>query len=150
MARATDAGAPNGESGQRLNRTTHKKNMNIDKPDLLNFATQPVDREGRLHQSFTITLGVDLATGRVLPIDQAYAAAMQSLAPGDCLDMGLPKTRAEWLLAGNACAPRGQTASGLLSSVANPAQGALRLGFLAAIVFPLLLMICMLILRKKQ
>ena len=44
----------------------------------------------------------------------------------------------------------GQTASGLLSSVANPAQGALRLGFLAAIVFPLLLMICMLVLRKKQ
>ena len=91
--------------------------MNIDKPDLLNFSAQPMDREGRLHQSFTIALGVDLATGRALPIDQAYAAAMQALAPGDCLDMGLPKKRAEWLLAGNACAPRGQTASGLTVDV---------------------------------
>ncbi|MDO5484196.1 MAG: DUF2169 domain-containing protein [Desulfovibrionaceae bacterium] len=79
--------------------------MNIHKPDTLSFMAQPLDWRGTLHQSFTVGLGFDLLRGGLLPADAALAAAMKALSPGDCLDMGVPKKQAEWLLVGSACAP---------------------------------------------
>ena len=88
--------------------------MTIDKPDTLNLSFQPFDWRGNLHQSFTAGFGFDLLTGKLLAADAAFAAAMQALAPGDCMDTGLPKKQAEWLLAANACAPAGTTVPGLV------------------------------------
>ncbi len=80
--------------------------MNTDDiPELLSFTFQPVDWLGKLHQSFTLGLGFDLLTGRALPQDAAWGAAMKALEGGCCIDSGLPKKEAEWLLAGKACAP---------------------------------------------
>ncbi len=49
-------------------------------PEILSFAAQPVDWQGRLHQSFTLGLGFDLLTGRPLTPDAAWGAAMQALS----------------------------------------------------------------------
>lgn len=87
--------------------------MNIEKPDTLNLSAQPLDWQGRLHQSFTVSLGFDLQSGALLPANTVWAAAIQALPPGACMDMGVPKKTAEWLLAGQACAPEGTTASAL-------------------------------------
>ena len=87
--------------------------MNIEKPDTLNLSAQPLDWQGQLHQSFTVSLGFDLQSGALLPANTVWAAAIQALQPGTCLDMGVPKKTAEWLLAGQACAPEGTTASAL-------------------------------------
>ncbi|MCR5220361.1 MAG: pentapeptide repeat-containing protein [bacterium] len=83
-------------------------------PEQLSFAAQPVDWQGRLHQSFTLGLGFDLLTGRTLTPDAAWGAAMQALEGGGLLDTGLPKKEAEWLLAGKACAPEGAPATSLV------------------------------------
>lgn len=88
--------------------------MTIDKPDTLNLSSQPFEWRGNLHQCFTAGFGFDLLTGKLLAADAAFAAAMQALAPGDCMDTGLPKKQAEWLLAANACAPAGTTVPGLV------------------------------------
>ncbi|MDR1888610.1 MAG: hypothetical protein LBQ81_04430, partial [Zoogloeaceae bacterium] len=64
--------------------------MRIEPDDLLYSAAQPFVLQGAMQQSLTVGLGVDLATGRVLPAARALGAAMAALAPGDCLDMGLP------------------------------------------------------------
>ncbi len=80
--------------------------MNTDAiPEILSFTAQPLDLQGRLHQSLTLGLGFDLLTGRTLPQDAAWGAAMKALEGGGCIDTGLPKKEAEWLLAGKACAP---------------------------------------------
>ena len=90
--------------------------------------------------------GVFSLSSRLLPAGGTAMFALLALAGdiGCCSGPSLVGAVSDGVLSA------GQTASGLLSSFANPAQGALRLGFLAAIVFPLVLMICMLALRKKQ
>lgn len=85
--------------------------MQILKPDILSCTSQPLDWRGTLHQSFTIGLGFSLLSKEedtLLPEDAAWAAAMQGLAPGMCMDSGVPKAKPEWLLAGAVRAPEGQ------------------------------------------
>ncbi|MDR3352510.1 MAG: pentapeptide repeat-containing protein, partial [Zoogloeaceae bacterium] len=91
--------------------------MQIEPNDFLYSASQPFVLQGAMRQSLTIGMGVDLATGRVLPAAQVLGAAMAAMASGDCLDMGLPKREAEWLLAGQAQTPGGQPATSLLVDV---------------------------------
>ncbi|MEG2140779.1 MAG: DUF2169 domain-containing protein, partial [Bilophila sp.] len=79
--------------------------MQIQKPEQLSLTLQPLDWHGKLHQSFTVGLGFDLVTGALLPADVAWTNAMQGLAPGDCIDTGLPKKQPEWLLAGAVYTP---------------------------------------------
>ncbi len=88
--------------------------MDILKPETLELTSQPLDWGGTLYQSLTISFGFDLLTGAPLPIEKALIAALKSLGSGDCLDMGLPKKQAEWLLVGNACTPRGEPMRGLV------------------------------------
>ncbi|MDR3300242.1 MAG: hypothetical protein LBU43_09665 [Candidatus Accumulibacter sp.] len=90
---------------RRRNRTSlsfDRKCSQSQPTDLLYAVAQPFALKGALHQSLTVGLGFDLLSGQVQPAAQVIGAAMQSLAPGDCLDMGLPKPTAEWLLAGSA------------------------------------------------
>jgi hypothetical protein len=89
--------------------------MNIESPDLLYCVAQPFALKGDLHQSLTIGLGFDLLTRRVIPAAQALGAAMRALLPGECLDMGLPKREAEWLMAGLAFAPQGRAVSSVVA-----------------------------------
>ncbi|MBQ7608730.1 MAG: pentapeptide repeat-containing protein [Desulfovibrionaceae bacterium] len=95
--------------------------MNYDGiPEIMSFAAQPVDWQGELRQSFTLGLGFDLLSGQLLSPSVVYASAMQALQDIDgheaglCLDHGVPKKEAEWLLAGMACAPIGETVTGLV------------------------------------
>ncbi|GHU17234.1 hypothetical protein FACS189475_00730 [Betaproteobacteria bacterium] len=92
--------------------------MKILPHDLLYSAAQPFVFQGAMQQSLTLGLGVDLATGRVLPAPQVFGAATAALAPGDCLDMGLPKRQAEWLLAGQAQTPGALPRESLLVEIA--------------------------------
>ncbi|MDR3300682.1 MAG: pentapeptide repeat-containing protein [Candidatus Accumulibacter sp.] len=91
--------------------------MNLQPSDLLYAVAQPFALKGALYQSLTVGLGFDLLSGQVQPAAQVIGAAMQSLAPGDCLDMGLPKPTAEWLLAGSALTPEGKPMPSLLATV---------------------------------
>jgi uncharacterized protein YjbI with pentapeptide repeats len=91
--------------------------MNIESSDLLYCVAQPFALKGDLHQSLTIGLGFDLLTRRVIPAARALGAAMGALQPGECLDMGLPKREAEWLMAAFAFAPRGKAAASLVARV---------------------------------
>ncbi|MDR2162022.1 MAG: DUF2169 domain-containing protein [Desulfovibrio sp.] len=91
--------------------------MNIERPETLYCATQPFDWRGKLHQSLTIGYGFDLSSGIVVPAARVLAAAVAGLSPGDCLDMGLPKPQAEWLLAGSARTPGRIPASSLLLEI---------------------------------
>ena len=74
--------------------------MDIQKPDTLFCATQPLDWRGAPHHAFSVLLGLDMRTGGVLAADAALTAAMQALPSGCRLDVGVPKQEAEWLLAG--------------------------------------------------
>lgn len=74
--------------------------MDIQKPDTLFCATQPLDWRGAPHHAFSALLGLDMRTGGVLAADAALTAAMQALPSGCRLDVGIPKQEAEWLLAG--------------------------------------------------
>lgn len=74
--------------------------MDIQKPDTLFCATQPLDWRGAPHHAFSVLLGLDMRTGGVLAADAALTAAMQALPSGCRLDVGIPKQEAEWLLAG--------------------------------------------------
>ncbi len=78
------------------------KSVNTEAHDLLSLTYQPLYMGKKLFMSFTAAFAFDLATGGALPASEAYAAAMRNLAPGDCLDMGVPKVQTEWLLAGSA------------------------------------------------
>lgn len=74
--------------------------MDIQKPDTLFCATQPLDWRGAPHHAFSALLGLDMRTSGVLAADAALTAAMQALPSGCRLDVGIPKQEAEWLLAG--------------------------------------------------
>lgn len=74
--------------------------MDIQKPDTLFCAAQPLDWRGAPHHAFSVLLGIDMRTGSALAADAALGAAMQALPPGCRLDVGVPKQEAEWLLAG--------------------------------------------------
>lgn len=86
--------------------------MKTENSELLSLTFQPLYMERKLFMSFTAGFAFDLATGRPLEPGAAYAAAMGALAPGDCLDLGVPKKEAEWLLAGSAFVPGGAPAKG--------------------------------------
>ncbi|MDR0576869.1 MAG: DUF2169 domain-containing protein, partial [Candidatus Accumulibacter sp.] len=92
--------------------------MQILPHDLLYGAAQPFVLQGAMRQGITLGLGVDLASGRVLPAPRVFGAAMAALAPGDCLDMGLPKRQAEWLLAADAQTPGKRPRESLLAEIA--------------------------------
>ncbi len=77
-----------------------ENDMDIQKPDTLFCATQPLDWRGAPHHAFSVLLGLDMRTGGVLAADAALTAAMQALPSGCRLDVGIPKQEAEWLLAG--------------------------------------------------
>ena len=79
--------------------------MDIEKPDTLYCAAQPLDWRGAPHHALSALLGIDLRTGEALAAEAALAAAMSALPPGCRLDAGIPKQDAEWLLAG-AVTPR--------------------------------------------
>ncbi|MDR0379227.1 MAG: pentapeptide repeat-containing protein [Candidatus Accumulibacter sp.] len=91
--------------------------MNIEPTEFLYCVAQPFALKGNLHQSLTVGLGFDLMTRQVIPAARALGAAMQALPPGECLDMGLPKREAEWLMAASAFAPQGKTVTSLLARV---------------------------------
>lgn len=76
--------------------------MKIEKSPFLSCASQPLAHQGRLRQSVTIGLGFDLARSAPIPADQAWAAVIENLPESWCIDSGLPKKHAEWLLAGSA------------------------------------------------
>ena len=86
-------------------------------PELVSFSAQPVDWQGKLHQSFTLSLGFDLISGTLLAPDAVYASAMKALEDTAILDSGLPKKEAEWLLAGKACAPKDQKVTSLVVDI---------------------------------
>ncbi len=88
--------------------------MKTEIPDLLSLTFQPLYMDGKLFMGFTAGFAFDLAAGRPIEPTAAFAAAMRNLAPGDCLDMGVPKTEAEWLLAGSVFAPGGAPAKNAL------------------------------------
>ncbi|OUO93847.1 DUF2169 domain-containing protein [Cloacibacillus sp. An23] len=85
--------------------------------ELLSLTYQPFYMDGKLRMGFTAGFAFDLATGRPAEPTAAFAAAMGALAPGECLDMGVPKKEAEWLLAGRAYAPGGAPSRGTIVSV---------------------------------
>ena len=91
--------------------------MKTENSELLSLTFQPLHMERKLFMSFTAGFAFDLASGRPLEPGAAYAAAMAALAPGDCLDLGVPKREAEWLLAGSAFVPGGAHAKGTMASV---------------------------------
>ena len=91
--------------------------MKTENSELLSLTFQPLYMERKLFMSFTAGFAFDLASGRPLEPGAAYAAAMAALAPGDCLDLGVPKREAEWLLAGSAFVPGGAPAKGTMASV---------------------------------
>ena len=91
--------------------------MKTENSELLSLTFQPLYMERKLFMSFTAGFAFDLASGRPLEPGAAYAAAMAALAPGDCLDLGVPKREAEWLLAGSAFVPGGVPAKGTMASV---------------------------------
>lgn len=91
--------------------------MKTENSELLSLTFQPLHMERKLFMSFTAGFAFDLASGRPLEPGAAYAAAMAALAPGDCLDLGVPKQEAEWLLAGSAFVPGGVPAKGTMASV---------------------------------
>lgn len=72
--------------------------------------------EGELRRVFTAALSFSLlpaTAGQILPEDDGWVALGKAL-PEDCvLDLGLPKPRAEWLMAGKALAPAGTLSNGL-------------------------------------
>ena len=84
-------------------------------PDLLlTSSTLPV--RGQLRRLFTASLSFSLKpgeAGRVLPAQDGWTACLASLEEGLSPDLGIPKTQAEWLMAGSACAPRGTQVQGL-------------------------------------
>ena len=84
-------------------------------PDLLlTSSTLPV--RGQLRRLFTASLSFSLKpgeAGRVLPAQDGWTACLASLEEGLSPDLGIPKTQAEWLMAGSACAPRGTLTTGL-------------------------------------
>ena len=69
--------------------------MKTENSELLSLTFQPLHMERKLFMSFTAGFAFDLASGRPLEPGAAYAAAMGALAPGDCLDLGVPKKEAE-------------------------------------------------------
>ncbi len=74
--------------------------------------------QGHLRMFFSMTLGFHLhapqqQTPPLCPAEEVWAGALQSLGPQDVLDLGLPKKEAEWLMAGEACAPEGSMVEGL-------------------------------------
>lgn len=75
--------------------------MDIQKPDTLFCAAQPLDWRGAPHHAFSVLLGIDMRTGGPLAADTALTTAMRALPPGCRLDAGVPKQEAEWLLAGS-------------------------------------------------
>lgn len=82
----------------------------------LSLSQRALPVSGRLRMALTMSLGFALCAprgGQLLPAGEAWAAAMNALAPGDVIDMGVPKFRSEWLMAGSACAPRGTLVRGL-------------------------------------
>lgn len=82
----------------------------------LSLSQRALPVSGRLRMALTVSLGFALCAPRgeqLLPAGEAWAAAMSALAPGDVIDMGVPKFRSEWLMAGSACTPRGTLARGL-------------------------------------
>ena len=93
------------------------KPMNIEPAEFLYCVAQPFAWKGGLHQSLTVGLGFDLSMRQVIPAAQALGAAMQALLPGECLDMGLPKREAEWLMAASAFAPQGKAVRSLVVRV---------------------------------
>lgn len=90
--------------------------MKTENSELLSLTFQPLHMERKLFMSFTAGFAFDLASGRPLEPGAAYAAAMGALAPGDCLDLGVPKKEAEWLLAGSAFVSGGAPAKGAVVS----------------------------------
>ena len=90
--------------------------MKTENSELLSLTFQPLHMERKLFMSFTAGFAFDLASGRPLEPGAAYAAAMGALAPGDCLDLGVPKKEAEWLLAGSAFVSEGAPAKGAVVS----------------------------------
>lgn len=83
--------------------------MEIVKPSLLHCSCLPFTRRGQMFQSVTASLGFNLLTGQVLPPADTWSAVMQCLPEDWCLDSGLPKPKAEWLLAGFARTPDQET-----------------------------------------
>jgi len=100
--------------------------MKTENSELLSLTFQPLHMERKLFMSFTAGFAFDLASGRPLEPGAAYAAAMGALLPGDCLDLGVPKKEAEWLLAGSAFVSGGASAKGAVVS-AQVGEGVRRL-----------------------
>lgn len=92
--------------------------MDILKPECLSLTGQPLDWQGNMYHALTVGFGFSLTDGTPLPANVAWAAAMQGLAPGFCVDTGVPKKQAEWLLSGSVCAPDGKPVRGLVASCA--------------------------------
>ena len=91
--------------------------MKTETSELLSLTFQPLYMERKLFMSFTAGFAFDLVSGSPIEPGAAYASAMAALAPGDCLDLGVPKREAEWLLAGSAFVSGGAPAKGTMASV---------------------------------
>ncbi len=73
---------------------------------------------GNLRMFFSMSLGFNLEPQKphqcsLCPADEVWGAALQSLGENDVLDLGIAKKEAEWLMAGEACAPEGSLVEGL-------------------------------------
>ena len=90
--------------------------------------------------------GVFSLSSQLLPAGGTAMFALLALAGdiGCCSGPSLVGAVSDGLLAS------GQALPAMRSSLDNPAQGALRMGFLAAIVFPLILSLCIALLKRKK
>lgn len=91
--------------------------MQILPDESLYTVAQPFAFRGVPHQSLTVGLGFDLVSEKPQPAAKVVGTAMKALAPGDCLDVGLPKPYAEWLMAGFAQTPAGRPLTALAVEV---------------------------------
>lgn len=80
--------------------------MDILKSEYLSLTGQPLDWQGKMYHALTVGFGFSLADGTPLKAEKAWGAAMEGLASGFCVDSGVPKKQAEWLLSGAVCAPQ--------------------------------------------
>ncbi|WP_428560311.1 MAG: DUF2169 family type VI secretion system accessory protein [Solidesulfovibrio sp. DCME] len=88
--------------------------MKITKPRDLAFSVKPFALAGRPHVGLAAMAFFDLTAPKGLLTEQElWKAVPEALGPGGILDPGMPKPRGEVLVAGSACAPRGQTVTGL-------------------------------------
>ncbi len=92
--------------------------MKVIKDKTLSLLPRPVNIRGRLHLALGVLVFFDLtAPDTLLDEQELWKTIPAQLGPTPILDQGMPKLQGEFLVTGDACAPRGQEAQSLEVSV---------------------------------